>query len=241
MILREFFGIVLEWAEALGLDDPLIKELPALLTQLPPTKISRYGTIQEWIEDYEEWEPGHRHISQLYGLYPAWEITPAKTPELARAARETLRRRLAHGGGHTGWSRAWIINFYARLQDGAAAGQHLQALLAQSTLPNLFDNHPPFQIDGNFGGAAGILEMLAQSHDGVIRLLPALPPEWPEGQLRDLRLRGGYRVSFRWENGRVIEGRLDSSRGGSIRLEINGVPHWLDTQAGGSYDLLSIL
>ena len=241
MILREFFGIVLEWAEALGLDDSLVKELPALLTQLPPTKISRYGTIQEWVEDYEEWEPGHRHISQLYGLYPAWEITPSKTPELARAARETLRRRLAHGGGHTGWSRAWIINFYARLQDGAAAGQHLQALLAQSTLPNLFDNHPPFQIDGNFGGAAGILEMLAQSHDGVIRLLPALPPEWPEGQLRDLRLRGGYRVSFRWENGRVIEGRLDSSRGGSIRLEINGVPHRLDTQAGGSYDFLSIL
>ena len=180
------------------------------------------GTIQEWLEDYEEWEPGHRHISQLYGLFPGEEIDPDATPELARAARETLRRRLSHGGGHTGWSRAWIVNFYARLRDGAEAEHHLYALLRKSTLPNLFDNHPPFQIDGNFGGTAGILECLVQSHTGAIRLLPALPPTWERGRLTDVRVRGGLTVSFAWKNGKVTDVSVVSPDARDVVLVYNG-------------------
>ncbi len=214
MIVRELFTLTLQCAQTLGEEDDLTRRIRAMLPRLAPTRVSRYGTICEWIEDYEEWEPGHRHISQLYGLYPGWEITPEGTPELARAARETLRRRLAHGGAHTGWSRAWIVNLCARLRDGAAAQEHLYALLGRSTLPNLFDTHPPFQIDGNFGGAAGILEMLVQSHDGVVRLLPALPPDWAEGgALAGVRVRGGCKVSFSWKDGRVTEAWFEVASG----------------------------
>lgn len=222
MIVRELFTITLHCASLLGDQSDLVRLLPGLLSQLPPIRIGANGGIQEWQEDFEEWEPGHRHISQLYGLYPGWQISPSATPELADAARQTLNRRLSHGGGHTGWSRAWIINFYARLRDGASAGEHLYALLAKSTLPNLFDTHPPFQIDGNFGGTAGILEMLVQSHEDVIRLLPALPPSWPSGRLENVRVRGGFTLSFAWKDGRVTEGSLSSRLGGTAKLEYNG-------------------
>lgn len=232
MILRDLFRITLACAETLGEQDELIEALPAVLAKLPPTRISRTGGIAEWIADFEEYEPGHRHISQLYGLHPGVEITPDGTPELARAAAKTLERRLSHGGGHTGWSRAWIINFYARLHDGAAAGAHLQALLAQSTLPNLFDTHPPFQIDGNFSAAAGILEMLVQSHENVIRLLPALPPDWPEGHLENICLHGGFRISFSWKNGGVTEGTLFSTQSGTARILMNGRETVIPTEAG---------
>ncbi len=237
MIIRELFTITLRCAEALGEKSALTAALPGLLAQLPPARVSSKGTIQEWLEDYEEWEPGHRHISQLYGLYPGFQISASATPELAQAARQTLRRRLAHGGGHTGWSRAWIMNFYARLLDGAEAEAHLYGLLRQSTLPNLFDNHPPFQIDGNFGGAAGILEMLVQSHEGLIRLLPALPPSWPEGRLESVRVRGGFVLSFAWENGKVTEGKLFSCLGGTASLKLNGQLCSLKTEPGAVYAL----
>ena len=237
MILRELFETALDCARLLELDWELSDTVQDILRRLPPTRISAYGTIQEWLEDYPEWEPGHRHVSQLYGLYPGRQVSPAATPELARAARKTLERRLSHGGGHTGWSRAWIINFFARLWDGPAAEEHLYALLAKSTLPNLFDTHPPFQIDGNFGAAAGILEMLVQSHDGVIRLLPALPPSWRDGCLKDIRLRGGCRVSFRWEEGRVVEGILTARYDGTARVLINGREAVLTLKAGQRYPL----
>ncbi len=231
-IVRELFTCTLECAKILGEQDDLTDAIERLLPLLPPTCVSSKGTIREWIEDYEEWEPGHRHISQLYGLYPGTEIDPDGEPELAEAARRTLERRLSHGGGHTGWSRAWIINFYARLRDGARAEYHLYELLRKSTLPNLFDTHPPFQIDGNFGGTAGILECLVQSHLGVIRILPALPPSWKDGKLTGVRVRGGLTVSFAWRNGTVTKLSAVSPDDRDAVLEYNGETRTVRLRAG---------
>src|SRR6185503_10247702 len=207
-IAHALFSRTIQASEILGVDAEFRARVQEARSKLPPLKIGKFGQLQEWREDYDERDPGHRHISHLFALHPGNQITPRGTPELARAARVTLERRLAAGGGGTGWSRAWIVNFWARLEEGNKAHENLVTLLGNSTQPNMLDSHPPFQIDGNFGATAGIVEMLLQSHAGEIAILPALPSAWPSGFVRGLWARGAVGVDVRWDEGRATEVRL---------------------------------
>lgn len=220
-IIYRLFTAVIKSSEILGVDFDFADKLKSMRERLPKPEIGKYGQIKEWAVDYDEAEPGHRHISQLFALYPADMISVRKTPKLADAARATIERRLSHGGGHTGWSRAWIINLWARLNDGKKVYENIEALLSHSTNKNMFDNHPPFQIDGNFGGAAGISEALLQSINHELILLPALPKEWGNGSFENLKARGGFTVSCKWENSEFQEALIVSNCGGTCRLVVN--------------------
>ncbi len=223
-LLFDLFSHTIEAAEILKLEEPSEKRWQSILKQLPPMQIGQYHQLQEWLEDWDDPYDHHRHVSHLYGLYPGNQISPIRTPELFNAARVSLEQR---GDPSTGWSMNWKINLWARLLNGNRALKLIRDQIklvdqdsgeAGGTYPNMFDAHPPFQIDGNFGFTSGIAEMLAQSHDGSIHLLPALPQAWPDGEVNGLVMRGGFIIDMRWQKGRVTDLRVLSRLGGNLRL-----------------------
>ena len=223
-ILRDLFTNVAAAAHVLGVDPMLRKRLVAMAKRLPPLQVGKHGQVMEWLEDYDEVEVNHRHVAPLYALYPSNGISPCETPDLAKAARTTLERR---GDEGTGWSLAWKVCFWARLHDGERAWQMLRRLFetaspiqGSGSYPNLFNAHPPFQIDGNFGVAAGIAEMLIQSQNGCLRLLPALPKDWDTGSFTGFRARGGYTVDAEWKHGKITNYKINGRGAANLKLVV---------------------
>jgi len=226
-LTRDLFGHVVEAAETLDRDHEFASDLEAAMDRLPPMQVGESGALQEWRSDYDEVNPGHRHVSHLVGFYPSDVCfddpnLALDEPDLRDAVGTSLERRLENGGGHTGWSCAWTIALYARLGDEQGVADQVHALLADSTYDSLLDSHPPYQIDGNFGGAAGVAEAILGSHAGTIRLLPALPEEWDAGSVSGLRARGGFEVDLSWSDGTLDAATIHAERDGTCRVQTTG-------------------
>jgi alpha-L-fucosidase 2 len=248
-IIWDLFGNCIEASRALGVDAELRAELVAARARLLPPQVGAAGQLQEWSADWDLLAPEreHRHVSHLFGLHPGRQISRRGAPELFAAARRSLELR---GDAGTGWSMAWKVNFWARLEDGDRAYALLRRMLTLvdadargeggGVYPNLLDAHPPFQIDGNFGVTAGMVELLLQSHTGELHLLPALPAAWPDGRASGLRARGGFEVDLAWSGGRLGRATIRSRLGGPCRVRVQGSEQviGLDTQPGQSYDLV---
>ena len=234
ILARAAFGYAIRSAEILDVDRERRKRWRDLAARLPELRIGRHGQLQEWNEDFDEVEPSHRHVSHLVGLHPGDLLDPERTPDLWRAAEVSLERRLAAGGGHTGWSRAWTACLFARLGRAEDAWAHLNHLITDFATDSLLDLHPPriFQIDGNLGGAAAVVEMLLQSYRGELHLLPALPAAWPEGRVSGLRARGGVTVALAWHGGELTEATLEGRFAAPCTV-LHAPEHWQVTDTGG--------
>ncbi len=234
-VIWQLFKNFIDASNALGIENDFLQNVIQAQQQLAKPKIGSDGRLMEWNEEFEEIEKGHRHISHLFALHPGYQIDIHKTPELALAAKKSLDFRIKNGGGHTGWSAAWLINQYARLEDAENAEQSLNTVLAKSISPNMFGLHPPFQIDANFGATAGIAEMLLQSQSGEIVLLPALPKGWKDGEIKGLCARGGFVIDMKWESSELVNLRVYSKKGGDVKLQYKGKEIHFQTEIGKEY------
>lgn len=235
-VIWQLFTDFLLASKELDVKNDFTVKVEKSLNELAGPQIGSDGRLMEWAEEFPEVEPGHRHISHLFALHPGNQISLRETPELALAAKKSLDYRIENGGGHTGWSAAWLINQYARLQDGEKAKESLETVLSKSTSPNLFGLHPPFQMDANFGATAGMAEMLLQSRDGVVYLLPALPKEWPDGKISGLKAKGGLTVDIDWKNGSLVFAQIYSSKTQKVTVVYKGKETLLALKKGEEYN-----